>query len=339
MNNLEHRTRARWQLARGLLLTLGLGACGSSGGTNPEGSASGAGGVNTGGVSTGGAGSGGAGATLGGTTTFGATNSGGKAGSAGSGGAGTGGTASTSGGAGASSGATTGGAGTGAGTAGASGSGGTGGGPCQKGKVKANDVVLVGDSYFEIPNQEVNAELSRLARAAGTIGMNEMYRDRAISGTRLSGGANPIPMQYANAQAASPIKVLIMDGGGNDILQANCGSSCCASCPGVKAAVDAAKTLVQKVATDGTVEQIIFFYYPYFPSFPALDAPNMDYQRPLMKSICDESTVPCHFMDLRPVWEGHPEYTGNDNLHPSVTGARVLAGEIWAVMQDNCIAQ
>jgi lysophospholipase L1-like esterase len=156
----------------------------------------------------------------------------------------------------------------------------------------------------------------------------------SISGTRLAGGSNPIPTQYANAQAASPIKVLIMDGGGNDIIQSNC-----VSCAGVTNAIDAARMLIQRAASDGTVQHIVFFFYPYFPNFPALRADAMDFMRPMMQSICMQSTVPCYFIDLRPIWEGHPEYTGADNLHPSVTGARVLSRTIWNVMQQNCIAQ
>jgi lysophospholipase L1-like esterase len=198
----------------------------------------------------------------------------------------------------------------------------------------ANDVLLIGDSYLEIPNQEFNRELSRLARAAGMIGENEIFRDRAISGTRLAGGFSPIPQQYANAQAQAPARVLVMDGGGNDIIQSGC-----ESCAGVTNAIAAADALFQQVAEDGTVEQIIFFYYPDFPNFPALRADAMDFMRPRLQSICEDSSVPCEFIDLRPLFVGHPEFTGPDNLHPSVAGSRTTAQAVFSVLEASPIAQ
>jgi lysophospholipase L1-like esterase len=198
----------------------------------------------------------------------------------------------------------------------------------------ANDVLLIGDSYFEIPNQEFNRELSRLGREAGMIGPNEIFRDRAISGTRLAGGFSPIPQQYANAQAQAPARVVIMDGGGNDIIQSQC-----ADCAGVINAIDSAEALLEQMAQDGTVEQIIFFYYPDFPNFPALRADAMDFMRPRLQAICEESSIPCEFLDLRPIFVGHPEFTGPDNLHPSVLGSQTTAQAVFAILENTPIAQ
>jgi lysophospholipase L1-like esterase len=201
-------------------------------------------------------------------------------------------------------------------------------------ELAADDVILIGDSYFEIPNQEFNRELSRLAREAGMIGDNESFRDHAISGTRLAGGFSPIPQQYANAQQQAPARVVVMDGGGNDIIQSQC-----VDCARVTNAIAAAAELLEQMADDGTVEQIIFFYYPDFPNFPALRADAMDFMRPRLQSICEESSVPCEFLDLRPIFVGHPEFTGPDNLHPSVAGSRATAQAVFTILQATPIAQ
>jgi hypothetical protein len=52
---------------------------------------------------------------------------------------------------------------------------------------------------------------------------------------------------------------------------------------------------------------------------------------------CEQSAVPCHFLDLEPLWQGHPEYTAG--IQASEAGAIVIADEIWAIMEGNCIAQ
>ena len=38
------------------------------------------------------------------------------------------------------------------------------------------------------------------------------------------------------------------------------------------------------------------------------------------------------------LWVGHPEYTASDNIQPSTAGG-VIGEAIWAIMQENCIAQ
>lgn len=192
----------------------------------------------------------------------------------------------------------------------------------------AGEVLLIGDSYVEVPNRELNRELSRLARGAGLIGEHESYRDNAISGTRLAGGSNPIPAQYTTARERAPAKVLIMDGGGNDIIAAEC-----ASCPALEDAIAAATALFQQVRSDGTVEQIIFFFYPELPNFPALRTDAANFMRSRLQSVCESSTVPCHFLDLRPVFQGHPELISADNLHPTVAGSHAMARAIFEILR------
>ena len=46
----------------------------------------------------------------------------------------------------------------------------------------------------------------------------------------------------------------------------------------------------------------------------------------------------CHFLDLQPIWAGHPEYTAPGATVPT-EGGIAIADAIWAIMQEKCIAQ
>jgi hypothetical protein len=229
------------------------------------------------------------------------------------GGGGSGGIAAASGGSGA----------TGAGGRGASGGSG-GGGVCQHGQVQANEVVWIGDSWIQIPGAQ-HTRVRDLARAAGTIGANEDYVDLAVSGSPIARIVNQYNTQESGA---TKVKVLLMDGGGIDTIQGG------GSQASVTSVVNTFQQHLAKVASDGTVQHIVYFLYPELPTIAGVAA-----MRPGVQQACAASTVPCHFVDLQPLWVGHPEYTGGDNIHPSAAGGNVIAEAIWAIMQQNCIAQ
>jgi hypothetical protein len=88
------------------------------------------------------------------------------------------------------------------------------------------------------------------------------------------------------------------------------------------------------VAGDGTVEHVIYFLPAELASIPGVAA-----LRPLLQQACAGSAVPCHFLDLQPLWAGHPDYTASDGLLPSDSGGQAIAEAIWAIMQGSCIAQ
>ena len=295
------------------------GAAGSSGAT-AGGGRGGTAGAATGGTSgsaaSGGAGLGGsAGSSSGGNGAAGDSNGGTAGANAGAGGA--------TGGAGA---ATGGGAGAPGGQGGmASGTGGNGGAAgCERGGVAANEVVWIGDSWIDIPGNQ-KTRVNELARAAGALGQNEAYVDLAVSGSPIATIVN----QYNTRQAGNTkVKVLLMDGGGIDTIQ---GGGSEASVSNVE---NAFEQHLAKVAADGTVEHIVYYLYPELPTIAGVAA-----LRPRMKAACEASTVPCHFLDLQPLWEGHPEYTGGDSIHASQAGGAVIAEAVWKIMQDHCIAQ
>jgi hypothetical protein len=282
-------------------------------------------------------GSGGAatsGAATGGTIGNGATTS--KAGTAGAGGSAPGGgTAgkSSSGGGGATGGSMSNGgtAGTAAGgpsggaMSGGAGTGGGGSGTCAKGTTKGNEVLFIGESF--IAASSIPEETTKLARAAGSLGASDSYVDKSVSGTWIGNGQ--IPTQYKSN--SSGVRFVLMNGGGNDCWQGGQESH-------RTAALSAAKTLFQDMATNG-VEQVVYFFYPdpIGAQFANLTA-CLDLLRPDMKAVCDAQTKPkCNWVDLRDTWNGHPEYT-SDGIHVAGPGNVPTAGAIFKSMQANCVA-
>jgi hypothetical protein len=346
------------------LAALSFVACGSSD-TNGTNGTPGTGGY-AGGVSgTGGGSAGGNAATAGGAPASGGVTSGsggiamGAGGIVGQGGAmaaggvstATGGASPGTGGTSGNTGGTSGTGGGSGGTGGSSGAGGTGGAStggaggsatCMKGTVKASQVVMIGDSYIQIPGT-LQGDIQTLARMSGAIGATDTYRNYAVSGTSLGNGQ--IPSQFTTAKTANPdIKVVIMDGGGNDVLLLN--PACLSANPAannascvmtVANATMAAKTLAMTMA-DAGVEDLVYFFYP---SVPAATGDILAYSQPLVESFCSTLVKPkCHFISTKEAFDGkQAQYIGPDGIHPTTTGAQVIAGLIWDKMKADCVAQ
>jgi lysophospholipase L1-like esterase len=222
---------------------------------------------------------------------------------------------------------------------GAGGAGGTGGSEmpamCEKGTVKASEVVFIGESFIA-QTGAIPRLTTKLARDAGRIGASESYRSTAVSGTQLTTGA--IPMQFDRAVAASPVKVVLMDGGGNDLLFGTdrCMGSYDTRC---KEVVDVVHELFMKMKADG-VKDVVYFFYPDPMGIGANIKPAMDILRPEMQKECEGSTdVRCVWVDQRESWEGNYSTFTSDGIHPTEAGAMASAKQIWDAMVANCIAQ
>ena len=205
----------------------------------------------------------------------------------------------------------------------------TGGdGTCEKGTTVGSEVLMIGESFIAFTH-EITHEIERQARANGSLDEGESYRDNSVSGTTLAGGGNSIPNQYQNGVNAGPVKYVLMDGGGNDCLQAM----------NPDGALAAAETLFENMAANGT-EKVQYFFYPdpIGSNFNGLKN-CLDELRPQMQALCEGLTSPqCYWIDLRETWDGHPEYT-DDGIHPTTAGSVATGQAIWAAMVDNCIAQ
>ena len=102
----------------------------------------------------------------------------------------------------------------------------------------------------------------------------------------------------------------------------------------VAKAVGGFKQLLATAESDGTVQNIIYFLQPELPAIVGVAA-----LRPQLRQACSDSAVPCYFIDLQPLWVGHPEYTAGDGIQASTAGATVIADQIWATLRQHCIAQ
>jgi hypothetical protein len=210
-----------------------------------------------------------------------------------------------------------------------------GAGACEHGAVSGNQVVFLGDTFIAATHQ-ITAEVEQLARDAGALPVGQRYRDESTMTTNsLALTGHGILTQYQRAVEDAPVEVVIMNGGGSDMLLGRCDQAT-PDCPVVAAAGVAVQELFVQMAADG-VSDVVYLFYP-----DADDADlraRMDALRSLVRGACEAAPLPCVFLDLRPVFADHAEYLTADGLNPSTEGARATASVIWAAMQRACIAQ
>jgi hypothetical protein len=203
------------------------------------------------------------------------------------------------------------------------------GGPCLHGQVSAAEIVWIGDSWIFMPGTQLT-RVRDLARTANAIGPNEDYVNASAAATTMSAIAG----QYSAREAgATKVKVLLMDGGTWDTIVANMqGGSVSTAAMTAATAFD---QLLTEIKSDGTVQHIVYYLTPELSGIPGVAI-----LRPLVQASCQQSAVPCHFLDLQPLWAGHPEYTAQPgDTFASDAGGIALGDAIWSIMQQGCIAQ
>lgn len=200
----------------------------------------------------------------------------------------------------------------------------------------ANEVLIVGDSFFATTHQ-VTAYLEDAARTAGALAPGYRYRDASRLGNNaLALVDEGILDQFESAALDSQVRFVVTNGGGADVLLGGC-ENLNADCPLIHNATQAFSTLLTDMLDHG-VEAVIYVAYPD----PQLDAvrARLDVLRPELEQVCATSALPCHFLDLRPLFAGHyDEYIEADGLNPTAVGSQKTAQAIWEVMEERCIAQ
>jgi hypothetical protein len=198
------------------------------------------------------------------------------------------------------------------------------------------DLAVLGDSLIEL--SPFTASLEQAAVAAGVLAPDAHYRAYASHLTSfLAEGPLSLGAQYSAAHAERAARVLIMDGGATDMLNDPCASAPTPECPAVKAALRGFELLLAQFAADG-VEHLVYLSYPHPIDNPSLKA-GLDTLRPLLENACGKSRVACHWLDLRPVFSGHPGYAGPDGIVFSESGAEAAATAAFELMRTRCIAQ
>jgi lysophospholipase L1-like esterase len=214
-------------------------------------------------------------------------------------------------------------------------------------------IIFIGDSFLAAPTSNIAFELEALMQASGSTAYSETPRFRQLVGTTME----QIVGQYETERELDPdIKVVIANGGGNDVLVTD--RSCLLEAPpsntGCAATVDNAlahaRRLMEKAEADG-VEHVVSFYYPHEPTFGLFqgDAPaindSLDYAEPMARAQCESSPI-CTFVSLSDAAGDSPGsgyvdrgYHDLDGTHPSPAGSKFFAAAIWAEMAEHCIAQ
>lgn len=210
---------------------------------------------------------------------------------------------------------------------------------CGEMHVLANEVVLLGDSFLAESHQ-ITGYLEDLARTAGALRVGERYRDYSrLTMNALALNGEGIRAQYEAAQAEAPARIVIMNGGGADVLLGSC-DPLGSDCPLVQTAVAALRELLSTMAEDH-VSAVVYVGYPD-PQPPRPDAvrDKMALLRPLLEQACAEAPLPCSWVDLRPVFaDYYADYLLADGLNPTAAGSAQSAVAIWDVMRAACIAQ
>lgn len=228
---------------------------------------------------------------------------------------------------------------------------------------------MLGDSYMDPSWGNIGPMLMMAANAT--------YRAYYLGGASMNGGSGQlnIPYQFYNMAlpASTDIKVIIMDGGGNDILLDNrqclttpvMGDTSCHMV--INAVISRAQQLLADMPNQG-VQHIVYLFYPHIDTTTIYTGPDandwLDYAYPLaartccganapdpsaMDSTCHGSPVPgvdCTFIDTRPEFVGHNDPTMQSEywldafgIHPNKQGAQVIVQKMWGQMQKYCIAQ
>ncbi|MCP3062647.1 hypothetical protein LXT21_28065 [Myxococcus sp. K38C18041901] len=205
-----------------------------------------------------------------------------------------------------------------------------------------NDVVFLGDSIFALSG-EIQTALH--AKAGGT------FRNYTTSGAEIEGGVitPSIRGQFDLAESANPNShIVVMDGGGNDILiptialadPYNCktqwyefgrlSQSCKDYIDDIYVEV---ADLLNDMSTSGVTDVVYLGYYR--TKFGLLNASDLDqavdYGDLILGNACANAAVDCDFVDPRSAITNADIKA--DGVHPTTSGSNKIANLIWSKLE------
>ncbi|MCJ8500401.1 SGNH/GDSL hydrolase family protein [Desulfatitalea alkaliphila] len=215
---------------------------------------------------------------------------------------------------------------------------------CEPQQETKDCVVMLGDSIFALSGEETKA----LEALSG-----ETYRQYYISGAQMTGGllVDTIPKQYNKAIAEGPIRTVILDGGGNDVLigaQRDCstsyGTNLSRACHQVIDNVAAVtRTMLDKMVADG-VENIVWQGYYYTDNDQLWQVLEVSTERAIadmQRFQAEHPQIKAIYVDVRPYFDKNNarRYTTWDGIHPTKATSETLADVLWEAMVRNDIEQ
>ena len=219
---------------------------------------------------------------------------------------------------------------------------------------KDTQVMVIGDSYINWITHTFPQDMAAEAK--------QTWRMEAVGGYSMgSGGVGLIPTEFDDSIKNDPdCHTILMDGGGNDVLVADssldpnrdCLTAKSTTLPQCQMIIDkalaAADALLKKASAAG-IRDVVYFFYPHVPEGTALggDSPNtiLDHALPQIRAFCEgieaetSGKTRCTFIDMVPVFDGHPDWFFSGDIHETSDGSKAMAKQIWKVMTDKCIAQ
>lgn len=186
-------------------------------------------------------------------------------------------------------------------------------------------IILIGDSIFS-KNGEIKLYLEE------NKGLDIV--SYAQSGAKM----DEVIDQYYAADLSLSNGVVLMNGGGNDILQDNY-LNCRFFNRTCREVIDETlaknEDLFMQMAEDG-IQDVIFLSYYYTTGIAGGLDRAVDYAAIKLEEICEFSPyINCHMVDPRDEFRSGSNLIIWDGIHPTVKGSHLLAELIWETMLTN----
>ena len=196
----------------------------------------------------------------------------------------------------------------------------------------ARSTIIIGDSLFWSGSVWGGGRPSPLSQHLETWAGHPIENHARVGAALEDGWIKSIPSQFHDLPSDKTIPTLIMDGGGNDLMihRQDCrtlSSECTAQ-------IDRCGGIVESILQDSKhITNLVYLGFYYLPEF----SPDViDYANEAFQARCsNQSIVSCWFVDPRSSMQAW--HVGNDGVHPTEEGYRILAQQVWDTATSHSI--